>query len=288
MKNLNIFRILLFATYIFFFSKVHSQENALLYKVSSLKNEHSSYIFGTMHIMSEEAFFFPKAIEEYLLECDALCLEVKEVRKQHVDPNMLFNENKPIIDYFSKSQWDSLINWAEVSLLMNKTNFESNFKFAKPFILIQFLTLSSLPEIHKSHEIELESIAISLGLKLKELESVDKQLKLFDKIPYPPQIKMIMSILEDLDNAHANFNKMQTAYASQNLDSLCSFTDVSVFKPFETELLFKRNLNWIPEMMQMMENEKTFFAVGAGHLCGDHGVLELLKNEGYLIEAIKL
>jgi uncharacterized protein YbaP (TraB family) len=37
----------------------------------------------------------------------------------------------------------------------------------------------------------------------------------------------------------------------------------------------------------MLENA-TFFAVGAGHLCGKNGLLQLLEQKGYQIKVIYL
>jgi hypothetical protein len=41
-------------------------------------------------------------------------------------------------------------------------------------------------------------------------------------------------------------------------------------------------------MIELMENKSIFFAVGAAHLCGKDGLIELLKKKGYRIEGIKL
>jgi hypothetical protein len=40
-------------------------------------------------------------------------------------------------------------------------------------------------------------------------------------------------------------------------------------------------------MPRIMADKATFFAVGAGHLPGEKGVLQLLKNAGYMIEGVK-
>ena len=50
---------------------------------------------------------------------------------------------------------------------------------------------------------------------------------------------------------------------------------------YEDVLLYKRNKNWIPIMGDKMTKGQVFFAVGAGHLGGKDGVIDLLKKEGY-------
>ena len=56
---------------------------------------------------------------------------------------------------------------------------------------------------------------------------------------------------------------------------------------YEDVLLGKRNRNWIPIMARLMNEQPTFFAVGAGHLGGKGGVIALLRAEGYVVEAVK-
>ena len=36
-----------------------------------------------------------------------------------------------------------------------------------------------------------------------------------------------------------------------------------------------------------MAEQPTLFAVGAGHLCGEQGVLKLLEGLGYVVDGVK-
>ena len=53
---------------------------------------------------------------------------------------------------------------------------------------------------------------------------------------------------------------------------------------YDDILLKNRNRNWIPIMGRMMREAPTLFAVGAGHLGGESGVVALLRKEGYKVE----
>ena len=52
-------------------------------------------------------------------------------------------------------------------------------------------------------------------------------------------------------------------------------------------LIDNRNADWAAKMPAIMAAKPTFFAVGAGHLAGPKGVLQLLKDAGYTVEAVK-
>ncbi|HIF75084.1 MAG TPA: hypothetical protein EYG31_11430 [Porticoccaceae bacterium] len=52
-------------------------------------------------------------------------------------------------------------------------------------------------------------------------------------------------------------------------------------------LLRGRNLNWIPQIDKMLADEDVeFVLVGAAHLVGNDGLLELLKARGYKVSQL--
>jgi uncharacterized protein YbaP (TraB family) len=58
-----------------------------------------------------------------------------------------------------------------------------------------------------------------------------------------------------------------------------SFKD---FPDLEKTLLTDRNTAWIPALEKMLQEDRTTFVmVGAGHLCGPGGVVDLLGKKGY-------
>jgi uncharacterized protein len=82
---------------------------------------------------------------------------------------------------------------------------------------------------------------------------------------------------------------MAEAYKKRDLEILLKSIDAEkgMMADFENEMLYKRNLAWIPEIKKLITEKSTFIAVGAGHLGGENGVLQLLKNEGYTINVIE-
>ncbi|MEY3100443.1 MAG: hypothetical protein RIS63_1345 [Bacteroidota bacterium] len=52
------------------------------------------------------------------------------------------------------------------------------------------------------------------------------------------------------------------------------------------DLIVKRNQKWIPIITELIQKNPTFIAVGAAHLPGNDGVLNLLKEAGYTITPI--
>ncbi len=243
-----------------------------------------------MHLMDADLFYFPKKLEKLLLKSDVLCMEISNVNDPDLSPDALFLKNETLNDYFSATQMDSIYRWAEKSMLMNKEQFNTNFSKAKPFLLLQFLLQSSLPENNKSYEKEFENLAKNNKKTIEGLESVTEQLELFTNLSKKDQTEMVMSSLRDEANAKSSFQEMQKIYLSQNIDDLYTFMKKENDSPVNSSRAFleDRNQKWIPQMEKMMENKSIFFAVGAAHLAGPEGVIELLIKKGYTLTPMKL
>jgi uncharacterized protein YbaP (TraB family) len=63
-------------------------------------------------------------------------------------------------------------------------------------------------------------------------------------------------------------------------------SDNKIMSDYEDLLLVKRNKNWIGLIERISKEQPTFFGVGAAHLIGDEGVVNLLRRNGYLVEAL--
>ena len=88
-------------------------------------------------------------------------------------------------------------------------------------------------------------------------------------------------------------DEMSKAYFALDINKLKELMDEKENNqcdstPAENDAIFgKRNRDWLTKMPAIMSAKSTLFHVGAGHLPGDEGVLKLLTNAGYTVEAVK-
>jgi uncharacterized protein YbaP (TraB family) len=83
---------------------------------------------------------------------------------------------------------------------------------------------------------------------------------------------------------------MVKAYREQNLellDSLSNKSDPGMEADYMDLLLYGRNRHWVEQMPALMKENSLLFAVGAGHLPGDQGVINLLRKKGYKLTPMK-
>jgi len=86
---------------------------------------------------------------------------------------------------------------------------------------------------------------------------------------------------------------MAKAYFAQDLNGLKAVIDKKLHNACDmtpeerADLIDNRNRAWIEKIPTIMQAKSTLFAVGAGHLVGDNGLLKLLQDKGYTVEAVK-
>ena len=123
--------------------------------------------------------------------------------------------------------------------------------------------------------------------ELAYLESVEYQLNLLGKMSAPDQKAFLNQTLKDLDILGQLTDDMTTAWQNGAADDLYEL----LFKSFEDHpgiedrLLTRRNKAWLPQIEKMLKEPKiTMVIVGAGHLIGPAGLVELLKQKGYKVK----
>jgi len=141
----------------------------------------------------------------------------------------------------------------------------------------------------RSYEMELFELSQQSGKEVRGLETIEFQMSVFDSIPYTDQAKMLIETIRSADSEDDAFKQMVSLYTSQNInDMVTAMSEDDGIKGYEDLLLNTRNQNWIPIMSELMKDKSIFFAVGAGHLGGEQGVVNLLTEAGYQLRPLSL
>jgi uncharacterized protein YbaP (TraB family) len=94
-------------------------------------------------------------------------------------------------------------------------------------------------------------------------------------------------MISDEEKMHKMYADMILMYKKEVLTDLFDYTARYLNDPKELDLMLtQRNMNWIPLIGEMAKEEPCFIAVGAAHLGGDLGVINLLRREGYTVTAV--
>lgn len=131
------------------------------------------------------------------------------------------------------------------------------------------------------------------GKPVGGLETLDFQMGVLYDVPMERQVNELMCFVDNFEWQRDMLRKITKAFYTQELSGIdaalnekrgdsCDPTPEE-----EAALIHDRNANWAKEMPAIMKEKSTLFAVGAGHLPGGRGLLQLLRDAGYTVEAVK-
>lgn len=266
------------------------EESSLLWKIEGPGIKKGSYLFGTMHLIEKEHFYFPAKLTKIVEKSEALVMELLGLPNQMEAMKYVTLKEGSFFDFFNEEQTDSILVWAKEKMGMNEESFRATMSKMKPFVVVQMATQMQFIGKTESYEMTLDKLAKDKGLKVYGLETVAEQMSFFDNLTPQQQTKMVMDGLEDGDEAIELTRKIQVLYKGQHVDSLFMMIqeEGGVLSDEQNTFLDQRNEKWIPQIIDLAFKQKVFIAVGAGHLGGPNGVIRLLQKQGYTITPVEL
>ena len=286
--NIVKFSALLLSLLIGYFANAQKLDNSLLWEISGNGLEKPSYLYGTMHAVCETNI--NASVMKAFDETSQLYLEV-DMDDPNLQSNMMSGlmmkdgvtitslvseEDSKIVDTFLKEN-------IGFSLEMINT--------FKPFMVSSLYLPKLLDCPMKAVDMELMKIANDQNEEVYGLETIEDQLLVFDKIPYKVQAEeLVKTAKTNLADDKNEMKEMLAVYKSENIEEMLALTKDSKNKmtaDFESDLLIKRNQNWIPIIAKVAKEKPTFFGVGAAHLAGENGVIKLLRKQGFKVQAVK-
>lgn len=261
--------------------------NTLLWKISG-KNTQPSYIYGTFHLLCKDDIHFGA-------ETNAAMASVKEVFMELDldDPKamlagimfMNMKDGKKLKDFYTEAQFKRVEDYFNDTLKTPLAMFQK----IKPYFLAALLYPKMLScENVSGVDQELSKIAKANNTPITGLETVQFQASVFDSIPYEWQAKELLKNIDSAREYKVEFAKMVQAYNSHRLDVMESMVDSSGFSAdkFDEILLKKRNIAWADKLDSIMTAKPVFVAVGAGHLIGEKGLLQLFRKKGFTVTPV--
>lgn len=269
-------------------------EKSLLWEITGNGLTKASYLYGTIHIIDAEDYFLPEGTLSAMDQSENVFFEIDMSEMNDVSKMMpllqkaFMSDGMTLKDLLTEEDY-TLVNdhFKEMGLPL------FFLEKIKPMFLTVFASGDMSPgdlqngEL-KSYEMEFAEMAENSGKTIGGLETIDYQISIFDSIPYTEQAKMLIESIKSTDTGDDQMKELVDLYKAQDVAGLYKAMqgDENITE-YEDVLLFQRNANWIPIMAAAMTDKVSFFAVGAGHLGGEKGVINLLREEGYTVKAFR-
>lgn len=266
-----------------------------LYKVSNQEGEYS-YLFGTCHPGRYPIKSLDKVTEKALDESDSIYLECSLDQKEQ-------QKYSKYLSYYSIRQLGLEDLYEDVmkqyKSLEGKSDYVTYNAFAISSIAGSDLEVLNKVNISKYNAIDNYIYDYAQKKKnFKEVEGVEFQMKLFAKLSK----SYSQEILTELKNKKEFINgskKIIDAYYSGNtqyyedeqnliLDYFEHMQDTEKVRNYLNVLYYNRNIHMKDTLINSINNGKhDFIGVGVRHLYGRKGIIQLLRDDGYLVECMK-
>ena len=283
-------RLLLLGILSFFCIQSNAQkpvENSLLWEIKSPGQAQPSYLFGTIHLICAKDFSISDSLKNVFSKTQQLALEIDmddPGMTAKMMKTMMMSGDTQLKTLLTDNEYARLNTFYKDSIGMSIDMFNK----MKPFILMAPLYNKVMNCEPQSYEMKLVAMATQQKSEVIGIETIEEQMAVFDTISYKDQIKMVLNMVDSLPKARKELSEMIELYKTGQMNSLYQVSIQSDYgmEGDEKVLLTDRNHRWISRISKMIKNKPTFFAVGAAHLGGPDGVVELLRKNGYGLRPI--
>ena len=283
----NLFKSVLIVIAIIFSLSAQAQtkspklENSLLWEVSGNGLSKPSYLYGTIHMICGGDYFLSEKTKKAFEASNKLVLEIN-----FADPNEMTEVQKLAM---GKEPLSKKLNPEQLSKLdeiLKKTT-GMTVQQVDSFSLMTVMSLISMKSFGctdlKFYEMEFIGQAKKRNIEIGGLETVKSQFAILENAYSNDE--MINLLNESTPEETAELVAM---YKAENVDGAYALATDLKFTSEKTKksILDSRNTNWVKNMPELMKKESVFFAVGAAHLGGEEGVINLLRKSGYSVKPI--
>ena len=276
-----------------FSQKNSNAENTLLWKISGNGLKKPSYLYGTIHMLCEDDAILSDSLKNVIKNVKEVYFEVdldNMFEMLGVLSKMKMQGDTTLQDLLSHTDYEKVKDYFEANGSMLPFSMIETYK---PMLAASTLQQGGLPcENTAMMEQVIMQEAKQYNKGIKGLESMGYQAGVLDSIPYKLQAEQLVSYIDNANKGSGEdkeLNEMLDAYRKQDLQKLEEMlmkSDPSISN-YTDILLYNRNENWVKKLKQLLPEKSILIAVGAGHLPGKRGCINLLRIEGFKVTPVK-
>ena len=152
---------------------------------------------------------------------------------------------------------------------------------------MQYMQLGFDPQ--QGVEQQLQHRAQADGKPISGLETMNEQLGVLQGMSYPDQARFLDMVVTEMHDVESETQSVVTAWRTGDAAKLAALLS-DEYKSFPTLyrlLVSDRNKRWVPQIEKLLHgNQDYFVVVGALHLVGDGGLLDLIRRDGYKADSV--
>lgn len=274
-----------------------SVKGQLLWRVSGNGCYETSYLFGTLHLETEEFIDSVPGLAEAIANCDIIFGEIEGETLTNASTmlQMIKDATAP-----TDSTLDKLLSpddYILVDAVVKKYMFGFGLKelgLLKPAVITAQLTVMQMQKYYpdaldpnKLIDVAIQKRGKSLGKRIDGLEGVEDQLTALFGAPLMEQAEELLEFCRKDDKFDDSSRQLHDAYRAQDLakiEKIVFDSEMGMDDADMERLSYVRNRSWMDKITTTIPVQRVLVAVGAAHLVGKDGLINLLRERGYTVE----
>jgi len=254
------------------------------------------YIGGTVHVLSPRDYPLPeefnrayKQAQKVVFETDLNGMNDPKMQAQWLQ-RLFYPEGQTLKTHLKPATYQTLTTY----LHSVKLPVQSVAQF-KPTLVMLTLMMNELQRLGMADsgvDLYFQHQAVADGKAIGQLETVEKQLAVLEKMADGREDEMILSTLNDIKQMPVLMGDLKKAWRTGDLNKLEAIGITPMRSEFPTlyqTVLVERNTGWLPKIEAFLATPETeLILVGALHLVGKDGLLQRLQRLGYQVEAFRM
>ncbi len=276
--------------------------NGLLWKLEK-PGEKPSYLFGTMHMTDPRVVTLPAAAQKAFDAAGTVVIETTEVLDQKKMMATLAGE-PDLMMFTDSTTLSSLLSPADEAAVDKALEARgiplASVAKMKPWILSAMVATPACELARKAGgapvlDVKLAEDAKAGGKRLEGLETAADQLRAMASLPLAFHMQGLVDTLKLGDRMNDINETMISLYLRGQIGMIWPLfravlpdeaDDPAGYAAFEEAMVTSRNKVMATNAAPILAGGNVFMAVGALHLPGPEGLVELLRKAGYTVTAI--
>lgn len=263
--------------------------------VWAIHGEHNTvYLAGSVHLLKANDAGLPAAFDhaysgskELVMELALDKLDPMEAAGWMMEHGML-NEGTTLRATIGDERYRRVSAEAtRLGVPMEAVDQLQPWVLALQLLEMQYVQLGFDPQ--QGVEQQLQHRAQLDGKPIRGLETLDQQLGVLQSLSYPDQARFLDLVVTEMHDVESDTDSVVRAWRngdSAKLGALLS-DEYKSFPSLYRMLVTDRNRRWVPQIEKLLHDNRDYFVVvGALHLVGDGGLLELMRHDGYKADSL--
>lgn len=276
--------------------------DAILWKIEK-EGRPTSYLFGTVHLTDDRVTSLSPAVKDAIKASKTVALEVSDISETAT--STVIAKSAPLVMFTDGRRLDGLLSPSEydvVKSIIGRSGMPVDLAaLFKPWIVTMILSTSDCERAKVQSgarvlDMKIAEIGKSEGKDVIGLETISTQIEALASVPEKQQLDMLRSSLRFADRTDDMMETLVQLYLKRKISAALPFQIAlakeagigdEAFAGFQQKLIFERNAKMAAVAEPLLDKGGVFVAVGALHLPGDLGLVELIRKAGYTVTPVE-